>query len=359
MIVYKGTDKDMKCRGFQFDLGKEYVEEEAKLCEKGFHGCEYPLDVFGHYAPADSRFFVADLDGVTDEMQSDDTKRVGTKVTLRAEIGIPGIVKAAVEYIKERTGKTEDATGYQSAATNTGDQSAATNTGDQSAATNTGNWSAATNTGDRSAATNTGNWSAATNTGNWSAATNTGDRSAATNTGNWSAATNTGNWSAATNTGDRSAATNTGDRSAATNTGDWSAATNTGNWSAATNTGDRSAATNTGDQSAAAITFTMAFAASGTVRTGVFQHVINVIRKYSDLLANPSVMVEQPRYRYDELNVLEIPNEQVQEAFDVWVSFRDSARFRKTSSLTITSLIQMLHYLRSINHQISNCSHLP
>ena len=233
MIVYKGTDKDMKCRGFQFDLGKEYVEEEAKLCEKGFHGCEYPLDVFGHYAPADSRFFVADLDGVTDEMQSDDTKRVGTKVTLRAEIGIPGIVKAAVEYIKERTGKTEDATGYQSAATNTG------------------------------------------------------------------------------------------------------------------------------DQSAAAITFTMAFAASGTVRTGVFQHVINVIRKYSDLLANPSVMVEQPRYRYDELNVLEIPNEQVQEAFDVWVSFRDSARFRKTSSLTITSLIQMLHYLRSINHQISNCSHLP
>ena len=305
MIVYKGTDKDMKCRGFQFDLGKEYVEEEAKLCEKGFHGCEYPLDVFGHYAPADSRFFVADLDGVTDEMQSDDTKRVGTKVTLRAEIGIPGIVKAAVEYIKERTGKTEDATGYQSAATNTGDQSAATNTGDQSAATNTGNWSAATNTGDRSAATNTG------------------------------------------------------DRSAATNTGDWSAATNTGNWSAATNTGDRSAATNTGDQSAAAITFTMAFAASGTVRTGVFQHVINVIRKYSDLLANPSVMVEQPRYRYDELNVLEIPNEQVQEAFDVWVSFRDSARFRKTSSLTITSLIQMLHYLRSINHQISNCSHLP
>lgn len=51
MIVYKGTDKDMKCRGFQFDLGKEYVEEKAKLCKKGFHGCEYPLDVFAHYDP--------------------------------------------------------------------------------------------------------------------------------------------------------------------------------------------------------------------------------------------------------------------------------------------------------------------
>ena len=183
MIVYKGTDKDMKCRDFQFELGKEYEEAEAKLCNKGFHGCEYPLDVFAHYAPADSRFFVADLDGVTDEMESDDTKRVGTKIKLRAEIGIPGIVKAAVEYIKEKA------------------ESSDNQTGDRSAATNTGNWSAATNTGDRSAATNTGYQSAATNTGDQSAATNTGDRSAATNTGNWSAATVEGKESVAIVTG--------------------------------------------------------------------------------------------------------------------------------------------------------------
>ena len=171
MLVYKGTDNDMKCRGFQFELGKKYEEAEAKLCQKGFHGCEYPLDVFDHYAPADSRFFVADLDGVTDEVESGDTKRVGTKIKLKAEIGIAGIVKAAVEYIKEKA------------------ESSNNQTGDQSAATNTGDWSAATNTGDRSAATNTGDWSAATNTGDWSAATNTGDQSAATNTGDWSAAT--------------------------------------------------------------------------------------------------------------------------------------------------------------------------
>ena len=83
MIVYKGTDKDMKCRGFQFELGKEYVEEEAKLCNKGFHGCEYPLDVFSYYSPANSRFFEADLDGVTDE-EEDDSKRAGTKIKLLA-----------------------------------------------------------------------------------------------------------------------------------------------------------------------------------------------------------------------------------------------------------------------------------
>ena len=181
MIVYKGTDKDMKCRDFQFELGKEYEEAEAKLCNKGFHGCEYPLDVFAHYNPADSRFFVADLDGLTDEMQSDDTKRVGTKVTLRAEIGIPGIVKAAVEYIKEKA------------------ESCDNQTGDCSAATNTGNCSAATNTGNRSAATNTGDWSAATVDGKESIAIVTGrDSKAAGAFGCWLVLTERGGWNGET-----------------------------------------------------------------------------------------------------------------------------------------------------------------
>ena len=250
MLVYKGTDKDMKCRGFQFELGKEYVEGEAELCNKGFHGCEYPLDVFSYYNPANSRFFEADLDGVTDEAKGD-SKRAGTKIKLRAEIGIAGIAKAAVEYIKERAESSDNQTGYCSAATNTGNCSAATNTGNCSAATNTGNCSAATNTGDCSAATNTGDCSAATNTGKWSAATNTGKWSAATNTGYCSAATNTGKWSAATNTGKWSAATNTGYRSAATNTGKWSTATNTGNCSAATVDGKESIAIVTGVDSKA------------------------------------------------------------------------------------------------------------
>ena len=195
MLVYKGTDKDMKCRGFQFDLGKEYVEEKAELCNKGFHGCEYPLDVFAHYAPADSRFFVADLDGVTDEEAEDDSKRAGTKIKLRAEIGIAGIVKAAVEYIKERAESSDNQTGDRSAATNTGNQSAATNTGNRSAATNTGNRSAATNTGNQSAATNTGDQSAATVDGKESIAIVTGvDSKASGAIGCWLVLTERGGW---------------------------------------------------------------------------------------------------------------------------------------------------------------------
>ena len=181
MKCYKGFDKDLKCRGFQYEIGKEYEENTADICHKGFHACENPMDVFGYYNPADSRYCEVDLD--TNEQTEEDSKRVGKKIKIETEIGLSGMIQAGVKFILEKVdfkSAKESNTGYQSAATNTGDRSAATNTGYQSAATNTGDWSAATNTGDRSAATNTGDWSAATNTGNQSAATNTGNQSAAT-----------------------------------------------------------------------------------------------------------------------------------------------------------------------------------
>jgi hypothetical protein len=190
MKCYKGFDKDLKCRDFQYEIGKEYEEERAEICDTGFHACENPLDVFGYYAPADSRYCEVDLDA--NDQKSGDSKRVGKKISIKAEIGIAGIIKAGLEYIKDQVNWDDDKksnTGSCSAATNTGYRSAATNTGDQSAATNTGSCSAATNTGYQSAATNTGYQSAATNTGYRSAATNTGYQSAATNTGYRSAAT--------------------------------------------------------------------------------------------------------------------------------------------------------------------------
>ena len=163
MKCYKGFDKGLKCRDFQYEIGKEYEEERAEICDTGFHACENPLDVFGYYAPADSRYCEVELDA--NDQKSDDSKRVGKKISIKAEVGIAGIIKAGLEYIKDQVNWDDDKK---------------SNTGDWSAATNTGNWSVATNTGNRSAATNTGDRSAATNTGNWSVATNTGDRSAAT-----------------------------------------------------------------------------------------------------------------------------------------------------------------------------------
>ncbi|WP_272696314.1 DUF7666 domain-containing protein [Salmonella enterica] len=266
IVTFKGFNKDLKCRDFQFEIGKTFHHDgKVEACGSGFHACECPFDVLSYYPPAESRYAETISFGVTDREEEGDTKIASASITIKAELTLPQFIQRGIEWIWSKIDKSLEQqimSGDWSAATNTGNQSAATNTGNQSAATNTGYRSAATNTGDQSAATNTGNQSAATNTGDWSAATNTGYRSAATNTGYRSAATNTGDQSAATNTGNQSAATNTGNQSAATNTGNQSAATNTGDWSAATNTGYRSAATNTGNQSAAEVSGSQSVAAS-------------------------------------------------------------------------------------------------
>ncbi|ENN2841069.1 hypothetical protein [Salmonella enterica] len=237
IVTFKGFNKELKCRDFQFEIGKTFHHDgKVEACGSGFHACECPFDVFSYYSPADSRFAETISFGITDRKEDGDTKIASASITIKAELTLPQFIQRGIEWIWSKIDKSLEQQimcGNCSAATNTGNRSAATNTGNRSAATNTGNCSAATNTGNRSAATNTGDWSAATNTGNCSAATNTGNCSAATNTGNRSAATNTGNRSAATNTGDWSAATNTGNRSAATNTGDWSAAEVSGSQSVA------------------------------------------------------------------------------------------------------------------------------
>ncbi|ECV4797045.1 hypothetical protein NPR76_001226 [Salmonella enterica] len=232
IVTFKGFNKDLKCRGFQFAIGETFHHDgKVEACGSGFHACECPFDVFSYYPPAESRYAETISFGITDSEEGGDTKIASSSITIKDELTLPQFIQRGIEWIWSKIDKSLEQQimcGSWSAATNTGNRSAATNTGDCSAATNTGDWSAATNTGDCSAATNTGDWSAATNTGDRSAATNTGDCSAATNTGDWSAATNTGDCSAATNTGDCSAATNTGDLSAAEVSGSQSVAASLG-----------------------------------------------------------------------------------------------------------------------------------
>ena len=99
---YKGFDKDLKCRGFQYEIGKEYECAAAVACETGFHACERPLDVFSYYPPASSRYCEVEQSGET-SASSDDSKVASTKIKIGAEIGIPGLVKAQIEYVKAHT----------------------------------------------------------------------------------------------------------------------------------------------------------------------------------------------------------------------------------------------------------------
>ncbi|EAN1836232.1 hypothetical protein FZQ97_15490 [Salmonella enterica] len=196
IVTFKGFNKDLTCRDFQFAIGETFHHDgKVEACGSGFHACECPFDVFSYYPPAESRYAETISFGVIDREEEGDTKIASASITIKAELTLPQFIQRGIEWIWSKIDKSLEQQIM------TGNRSAATNTGDWSAATNTGNWSAATNTGNRSAATNTGDWSAATNTGNRSAATNTGDWSAATNTGDWSAAEVSGSQSVAASLG--------------------------------------------------------------------------------------------------------------------------------------------------------------
>lgn len=164
MKAYKGFDKDLKCRNFQYEVGKTYEEKEAQICKNGFHACENPLEVFRYYPPCDgNRYCEVEQEGELSK-HGGDSKVASTKIKIGVELGLKGLIQAGVSFILDKVNWKADA------ATNTGAQSAAVNLGYRSAATNTGDLSAAMNTGDQSAAVNTGAQSAAVNSGDRSAA---------------------------------------------------------------------------------------------------------------------------------------------------------------------------------------------
>ena len=217
IAAYKGFDQDLKCRGFQFEIGKTYKHEgKVSVCNSGFHACENPLAVFEHYPPT-SRFAIVKCAG---EISKDinDKKIACGELTVEAEIQLPELISEAVEWINSRVdleNKKISNTGNYSVASNAGNYSVASNTGNYSMASNAGEGSVASNTGNLSVASNTGNYSMASNAGNYSMASNAGCRSVASNAGNWSVASNAGDWSVASNAGEGSVASSTGYQSAA------------------------------------------------------------------------------------------------------------------------------------------------
>ena len=159
---YKGFDKDLKCRGFQYKVGETYKTDNAEVCETGFHFCENPFDVFSYYPPSCekgvNRFCEVEGGGKIDK-DCDGSKIACSEIKIGAEIKLDGIINAGVKFILDKVkwvNNKDTNTGNYSAATNTGYRSAATNTGDYSAATNTGYYSAASVEGKDSIAITTG-----------------------------------------------------------------------------------------------------------------------------------------------------------------------------------------------------------
>ena len=161
---YKGFNKNMTCRGFQYEEGKEYEEEIVEVCDHGFHACEYPLDCLNYYYPNESVYHEVEQSGEI-QKHNDDTKVASTKIKIGAEISIAGLVKAAIEYTVKRVKKDAEsdekhgassATGYCGASSATGTYGASSATGYKGASSATGTYGASSATGTCGASSATG-----------------------------------------------------------------------------------------------------------------------------------------------------------------------------------------------------------
>ena len=229
MKAFKGFNKNLTCRGFQYKVGETYEEEKAELCSAGFHACESPVDCLQQYDPATSVYHEVDLEEVSEEKDTD-TKRVGKKITIGEEIGIPEICRLTFEYVKNNVEAGKQATAGNRGAATAGNRGAAT-AGEYGAAT-AGEYGAAT-AGYAGAAT--AGYAGAATAGNRGAAT-AGNRGAAT-AGNRGAAT-AGEYGAAT-AGEYGAAT--AGYAGAAMAGEYGAAT--AGYAGAATAGNRGAAT--------------------------------------------------------------------------------------------------------------------
>ena len=143
---YKGFNKNMTCRGFQYEEGKEYEEEIVEVCDHGFHVCEYPLDCLNYYYPNESVYHEVEQSGEIQE-HNDDTKVASTKIKIGAEISIAGLVKAAIEYTVKRVKKDAESDEKHGASSATGTCGASSATGDYGASSATGTCGASSATG--------------------------------------------------------------------------------------------------------------------------------------------------------------------------------------------------------------------
>ena len=145
MKAYKGFDKELKCRGFQYEVGKEYETDSAKLCDRGFHACENPLHTLRYYAPGDSRYCEVELDA-TEERENGDSKRVGKRIRIETEIGLKGLIEAGVKFVVD---KCEGAT-ERSASGEYGNAAASGEYGNAAASGESGNAAASGRSGNAS-----------------------------------------------------------------------------------------------------------------------------------------------------------------------------------------------------------------
>jgi len=150
----KAFNKDMKCRDYQFENGKEYEEPDALVCNKGFHFCEKPIDVFNYYAPADSVFAEVEGSGKISKKENEDSKVAVSKLKVGLSVNLQSMIEASVNFVLKRTTLSKESTNKE-------DKLQASNSAHGAAVSNSGYSGAASNSGYSGAAFSIGSYSSA------------------------------------------------------------------------------------------------------------------------------------------------------------------------------------------------------
>ena len=198
--AFKGFDKRLRCRGFQYEVGKEYQEPVAELCLKGFHACENPLDTFRYYPPTDSRYCEVEIDD-NGQRSSENSKVCGEKIKIVSEIGLDGVIKAGAQFIFELCkGSAEDLASGES-----GNAAASDWRGNAAASGARGNAAASGWSGNAAASGASGNAAASGARGNAAASGARGNAAASGESGNAAASGASGNAAASGESGNAAA----------------------------------------------------------------------------------------------------------------------------------------------------------
>ena len=258
---YKGFNKDMTCRGFQYKEGKEYETSKAVVCNEGFHACEHPLDCLGYYPPNTSVYHEVEQTGeFSSGSGGRDSKIASTKIKIGAKLSITGLVQAAIDFTKSKTVTMQDTTE------------------DKGTSSVTGGYGASLSTGDCGVSSSTGSCGASSSTGDCGVSSATGYKGVSSATGYKGASLSTGGYGVSSATGYKGASSSTGDCGVSSATGYKGASSVAGNCGVSSATG-RCGASSADNSTAVAVAWGYGSKAKGCIGA----HIVCAEWKYDNL----------------------------------------------------------------------------
>ena len=279
---YKGFNKDMTCRDFQYEEGKEYSCEKAEICRSGFHACTMPLDILKYYNPINSVYYEVEQDGDL-QYNDKDSKVASTKIKIGSKIDLKELIKTHIDLIFEKIDKIKDkkltsennnisatsryfstsvtsddnctsvASGYKSTSTSNGYFCTSVTSGDYSVSTSIGCRTISASSGDHSTSVSSGNSSISATSGNRSTSATSGNHNVSITSGDYSTSASSGDYCTSSTSGEDSVSATSGCLSTSIASGDESISASSGYMSISVTSGNFSTSATTGDYSTAIV----------------------------------------------------------------------------------------------------------